>query len=183
MRALLVVVVCAAACTGRDDPRDAGGAAPTCDAPGPLRTVDVGAHGAEWNELQDGDVVPCFDRPQGGVGTHLTMRFTGFTEDELTSADLLRIEMNAQDDGRIISGYRTRAFPVDCADDGALLLLDVPVRFDVSVAEAASIEGVDVALVVALESDDDAAVYASSVDVTLQESDFIPPAWWEDDDG
>lgn len=184
MRALLVVVAAAScACTGptgTGQDEDAG--APSCEQPADGRSVDVGAHGAEWVELQDGDEVPCFDRPQGGVGTHLTMRFTGFREDELTSADLLRVEMTAADDGRIISGYRTRAFPTDCAADGALLLLDVPVRFDVSVPASAEIDGVAVSLVVALESDDDGEVYASGVDVTLVESEFIPPAWWEDDE-
>ena len=143
--------------------------------------MQLGAHGDTWEPLDDGDDVPCFDRPQGGVGTHLTVRFTGFPEEQ-SGFSLLSFDAVADKDAGapdpVISAYRTRAFPLDCQPDGSLLLVDVPIRFAVGVESADTIEGVAVHVRTTLDLADGTSL-SSDVDVVLRESEFIPPAWWE----
>ncbi len=178
--AALLCLAAAACVDGRPDPADAGPL--PCTGEGDP-SIAAGAHGDVWDPLTDGAEVPSFDRPQGGVGTHLTVRFTGFPEDQ-TDFKRLQFVIQANDDfeAGLISEYATIAFPLDCEADGSLLLVDVPVRFAVGVPDAATIDGVAATMTTTMELQDGSTL-SSDVDVVLRESDFIPPAWWEDSDG
>jgi hypothetical protein len=176
---------------------DAGLADPVCTGEGADPATYPGVTGVGWEEFQDNEVLATWPRPQGGIGTRINVRAEGYDEETnfsgLTTqvfgepgascqADTDCADERAVCDGGscrlFIANQVNRTFPVECLEDGALLVPELPVRFR-NDFELTELDGADVELRVTLEPFDGEPT-SSSVNLRLQVGEFIQPSWWED---
>lgn len=88
--------------------------------------------------LADGDSVPVFVPPQGGIATEFDLRLVGVG---LDTVDELRLEVMRVDTGVSVAAvtYSGGGLPLECVQDGELRLRAVPVPF----ADGLTLESLD----------------------------------------
>lgn len=198
--ALVVIAVGlqASACVPAWSPDDAGAPAPTCLGDGE-RSVRAGHTGVDFVAIKEGDELPAWTRPQGGIGTRINVSLTGFAEDALFDGLTVQFlgtagdgascaavddpacsELETCDDGqcRLLLGNQTNVrFPLECLFDGSIHIAELPVRFR-NQFQLDQLDGVEQELRVIADPREGETV-SSSVLVTLNVGDFIQPSWWD----
>lgn len=81
--------------------------------------------------LEDGSEVPVFPPPQGGVFTELDVRIGGVTQDDL---EMIRVRIEDEAGEQLANvQYQGAGLPLMCDEDDTLVVLNLPVGFDLSV--------------------------------------------------
>lgn len=189
-------------------PADAGPDEPVCTGEEAEPATLPGETGTGWEPFEGGETLATWPRPQGGIGTRINVRGEGYSDD--TTFRSLTTQVFGEPDGtcqldqdcpdermicddsgscrQFIANQVNRTFPVECREDGALLVPELPVRFRNNF-ELEELDGRDVELRVALSKcpedtplcdEEDEEETSSSVDVTLEVGEFVIPSWWEE---
>ncbi|MCR9162130.1 MAG: hypothetical protein ACE37F_28730 [Nannocystaceae bacterium] len=119
--------------------------------------------------LTDGDVVPIFNPPQGGVATELDLDLGGVGFGTLAA---LEIEAVMRASGAVVADveYTGGELPLECVRDGELRLRAVPVPF-VDGSVLGTLSGAEVNLTVRIRRDDDEAAEVTHA-VTLEAREY-----------
>lgn len=161
---LALACACLAGCPDEPDDDDDGGG---CPAPGAPLAITLAPDQGDAPPLVDGDDVPVFPPPQGGVFTELDVELTGVDADDV---EQLRIEI---DDGTAqplaTQVYFGSGLPLRCVESGALTIDALPVGFDESVS-LAQLDGVAVTLRATVTTADDS--FDSNLAVVLRVTEF-----------
>lgn len=198
-RAALVVVpallaLAAAACVPGFAP-DAGPEPNVCTGEGVERSVELGHTGADFVAVDDGDVIPAWDRPQGaGLGTHINVALVGFASG--TPFQSLRVDAfgeagsscsvdddcgdrEACDRGSCrlrVAGQTNVTFPIQCTAEGFLHVSELPLRFSNAVPSE-ELDGWAGEMRVTLTPRDGPPVEDSAM-LEVKVGDFVEPSWW-----
>lgn len=191
------VVVCAFALACAPSGTPDGGGAPVCRGGGE-RGIDAGHTGLSFVPIVDGDELPAWARPQGGIGTRINVRLTGFDESVRRSGRLttrfLGPSLDATcaaredcdplqecDDGvcrPLLAEEHRVNLPLECQEDGTLLVAEMPVRFG-NQTPLSTLDGSAQELHLTLALADEEPV-TTSVGVVMRVGAFVPPSWWEE---
>jgi hypothetical protein len=199
-----IAVVCGAVLLGGascvEVPGEDGGPEPlVCTGEGMDPATMVGETGTDWQPFASGAVLSTWPRPQGGIGTRVNVRAEGYADEQtyegLTTeafgpagATCDESTNPCADDREVcmdgachffIANQVNRTFPVECAEDGSLLVPELPIRFR-NDFELDELDGLDVELRVSLDPSGDTPATVGTANVTLQVGDFVQPSWWED---
>jgi hypothetical protein len=147
-------------------------------------------------QVQSGDTLRIWTRPQGGIGTRLNARADGFRPDDGYVG--LRIEIfgiatsgvcaTGEDcaEGDVCEGGSCRlgitnqlngTFTAECREGGYLLLPEIPIRFG-TLDDLDALDGLGATVRLTLEPTVGEAASAS-VDVVLEVGEFAQPSWWD----
>ena len=119
--------------------------------------------------LTDGDVLPIFIPPQGGIATELDVDMRGVGFETLAS---LEIEVVMRASGAVVAdvGYVGDGLPLECVQDGELRVRAVPVPF-VDGSVLGTLSGAEVNVTTRIVRSDDAVSEVARV-VTLDAQDY-----------
>ena len=119
--------------------------------------------------LTDGDVLPIFIPPQGGIATELDVDMRGVGFETLAS---LEIEVVMRASGAFVAdvGYVGDGLPLECVQDGELRVRAVPVPF-VDGSVLGTLSGAEVNVTTRIVRSDDAVSEVARV-VTLDAQDY-----------
>jgi hypothetical protein len=204
LTALFALTLIGAACTP-PPPGDAGPLVCTGDGLDPA--VAPGLTGLGWDPFpNDGGELKTWTRPQGGIGTRINVQISGYDEDARfpglitevigttagasctgdDSSSCAEREACVDDVCRLlIASQANRQFPIECQEDGTLLVPELPIRFR-NLFEIAELDGTEAELRITLElpvPDGEAEApepLSSSAIVDLSVGEFVRPSWWED---
>ncbi len=120
--------------------------------------VDVAYRGADA-PLADGDTLPVFNPPQGGIATELDVTIEGAGFDIV---ETLQIDV-AAGSGQSLSAttYMGALLPFECVREGVVHVRNIPVAFD-DAFELEALDGTEVELTVTVTREDGAQSQASA---------------------
>lgn len=190
----VVVTTALAACGPAVTPSEDAGP-PVCLGGGDT-SVRAGHTGLDFHAIQDGDELPAWTRPQGGIGTRINVllkgyeeevRFTGLTTQFLGPP----LDVACQDDAgcgalelcdagvcRLLLGEQTNVrLDINCQEDGTLHIPEMSVRFR-NDFELEQLDGSEQELRLTFQPREGEPV-SSSVDITLRVGEFVLPSWWD----
>ena len=78
----------------------------------------------------------------------------------------------------LVAEQVNRQFPVECQQDGALLVPELPVRYR-SQLSLEDIDEIDADLTIFVTTYDEQEITSTPVRVSLEVGDFIEPSWWQ----
>lgn len=193
-RVALVALVVGSACAPGGG-RDAGPS--LCEGAGEPRIL-AGHTSTGFEPIEEGDVLPAWLRPQGGIGTRINVRLEGIGEG--TTFTSLRTRFLGLEPGvdcgadpgvcgeresceagvcRTLLADQTNArFPLECQPDASLLVAEMPVRFR-NQFQLEELDGIAQDLEVTLTPTEGAPLLAT-VPIVLRVGDFLQPSWWEE---
>ncbi|MFZ9888029.1 MAG: hypothetical protein ACO3JL_11045 [Myxococcota bacterium] len=168
-----------------------------CEGTGDVR-IAAGHTSVGFEPIADGDELPAWLRPQGGIGTRINVRLEGFSDEAVftslrtrflgldpgdecaTEPEICGIRGSCEDGQcRTLLADQTNArFPIECQPDGSLLVAEMPVRFR-NQFELDELDGVAQQLEVTLVPTEGNPI-SVSVPVVLRVGEFLQPSWWEE---
>lgn len=191
---LIIVFVGGSACV----PGGANDAGPNhCEGGGEQRIM-AGHTSTGFDPIEEGDGLPAWLRPQGGIGTRINVRLEGIGETATFTSLRTRflglepgVDCTADPDVcddresceagvcRTLLADQTNArFPLNCQPDASLLVAEMPVRFR-NQFQLEELDGVEQELEVTLAPTEGAPLVAS-VRIVLRVGEFLQPSWWEE---
>ena len=156
----------------------------------------------------DGETIVAWNRPQGGLGTRISVSLNGFPNEPGLYDSLETIMIQVQKDGagndvtdaqlcdtddrfvferlpdgqdacqRVIIDQTNSRFPVECRAQNLSVAEEVPVRF-LNEWTLQDVDGASIALYSRVVMRDGTSAFGRA-DVVLEVGDFIQPSWWED---
>lgn len=119
--------------------------------------------------LADGDTLPIFIPPQGGIATELDIDMGGVGFETLSALEV-RVVMRASQAVVADIAYAGEALPLECVRDGALKVRAMPVPF-VDGSVLGTLSGAEVTLTVRLHRTDEAVAEVTHA-VTLEAREY-----------
>lgn len=204
---LIAAVVIAAGCLPPLPP-DAGPQPVECSG-GETRAVRAGHTSLDFIPIVDGDDLPAWQQPQGGIGTRinvnlggygseegiasLTTQFLGATGTGVSCGDDEDSDGGTADAGacgdleicdngecrQLLANQTNVRFPLKCLEDETLHIPEMSVRFG-NRFPLAELNGVAQELRLTAVPHTGEPM-TSSVQVVLRVGDFVFPSWWETD--
>lgn len=170
---------------------------PHCDGEGEQR-VAAGHSATGFEPIEEGDELPAWLRPQGGIGTRINVRIEGVGESTIFTSLRTRflglepgVECESDPEGcgdrgsceegvcRTLLADQTNArFPLECQSDASLLVAEMPVRFR-NQFQLDELDGIAQELEVTLAPMEGAPL-VTTVPILLRVGEFLQPSWWEE---
>jgi hypothetical protein len=186
-----------------DGDGDGDGDAPAvCDPDANAPGIDIGETGGDFVAIEEGDALPSWFRPQGGIGTRVNYKISGFPEDfefDTIATNIYLTPTGTGADGQeggacgdgcgdglacfqdvcriVVSDQQNAMVPRDCLPDGSVHISELPVRYKNELTlEDLDGRNADIDVVFTIGGE----TYFDAVQVVLDVGDFIFPSWWDE---